>query len=685
MPLSSGTLFPMVYDKAATTPGYNMPLTQHQLGSAPAPRPPLDKQRKEAHATHSFEWCSSDMKLTNLTCNQAGTVEDSLKKSAQFRGIAAKNQNRELFIIRDGKAISSHCPCSLIKDKRLTVKYIKAIDKLKGSDESRGIDHPQRKRPSNKLVMFHLLSRGGENVKNIMMNPEIKKNIASVSVYAYKGEKVKHALKRDGRLMNTVFKKNCALSDTQTEIITEMSNPVDDLDGKTFKIILLNKSSPPESQPGSLDDAYILQDEPLRSDSDGNQDSAQQSATTESVNDNTPTEKPKIDGNMTTEKILCEIPNSKKMQRHLSSQFKGAVKGMKTQQSKLSRIQNHFRVEFGKNAQTCREVKTMKKLMDLSDSVCHVRINGRPGGSGFLLFDNFVLTNGHVVKNIYNENTGQLDERVTVHFSYESLDQMDSGAEVEEVAGFEYCHDESGRMYDWALLKLGADQTLRYCLLKNFGFLPHSGGICIIGHPDGGVKKIDPCLIVPTDDRNQVVGRHYYENPEGVVPKGSDYSDYQGHVQLLTDRFFEGVAESVKQQRQVLTYESCFYFGSSGSPVFDEHCNVVAMHSAGYPFRNARGESQSVIEYGYPLSSIIEHIIVQLVEKGRFDVLQKYLACSYERRHNLMTNLKKLVESRNLTAFKNAVANSVVTSDENLKTFFAFLSRREEPVPMDTA
>ncbi|TDH05008.1 hypothetical protein EPR50_G00139100 [Perca flavescens] len=130
-------------------------------------------------------------------------------------------------------------------------------------------------------------------------------------------------------------------------------------------------------------------------------------------------------------------------------------------------------------------------------------------------------------------------------------------------------------------------------------------------------------------------------------------------------------------------YESCFYFGSSGSPVFNEHCNVVAMHSGGYAYRNARGESQSVIEYGYPLSIIIEHIIVQMVER-RFDVLKEYLACNYAYHRNVITNLKKLVESRNLTAFKSALSNSVVTSDESLKAFFEFFSLRDEPVPMDT-
>ena len=502
-----------------------------------------------------------------------------LKRSPAFTKTAGQNEDKELIILKNGKAISSHFPCSLIiKDEQL-IGLLNVLDKDKNGPK------PHASAPdvqSVEPVMFHILASGGENIAIILRNTALKKESHEITVYAYKGERVKH-------FTDEVFKTNCVLSDTSTEVNTEMSSLVDDLDSKTFKII---------------------------------------------------------------------VP-------------------------KLSRIQNLFRIEFRKNDQICREVKTMKKLMELSNSVCHVRINGRAEGSGFLLFDKFVLTNGHVIKNIYIEETRQLTETVTVHFSYESLDQMEAGAEVEEVAGFEYYSNETEHKYDWALLKLGGEQDLPDGLLKNFGFLPPSGGICIIGHPDGGVKKIEPCLIVPFENRSQVAERHYHENPHGAEVNTSHDGENPGHIQLVTPRFFEDVAEWVNQNKQILTYESSFYFGSSGSPVFDEHCNVVAMHSGGYVYCNERGQSQSVIEYGYPLSVIIEQAIYQLVERGRFDVLKKYLAFSYTRHQIMMSNLKKLVEGRNLTAFRKAAKNPVVINDTSLNTFFEFLCQPEEPVQMD--
>ncbi|XP_075957234.1 serine protease FAM111A-like isoform X2 [Anarhichas minor] len=656
------------------TSGCTPPLAQSQLGPAPVPHDSLLKQEEEPHETHSIKWCW-DKKGTSITCNKARTVESLLKRSSQFREIANKNKNKELVIVRDGKAISSHFPCSLIKDEQLTIKYVKAVDGPKQPPS--GSDRCQRKRPSCELVMFHLLTRGDTNVVRIMRNPAIRNDqIDEMTVYAYRGEKAKHALKRDGRLLDIVFTKNCALSTPITEVTTEMSNLVDDLDGKTLKITLLDKSSPPDSQSSSLDDADTTQNEPQRCDSEGSRDALQQSTAAESVNVNTPKQKAGLDGQKAPEIIFREIANSKKMLSYLSSQFTDLVKGKKV--SRLSRIQNLYRVEYGKNAETCREVKTMKTLMELSNSVCQVRVNDRANGSGFLLFDKFVLTNGHVLKNIYNERTRQLTEKVTVHFSFESLGQEDSGALVEQVAGFEHGHDVSGHQHDWALLRISAHQNLPEGLLTHFGFLPQSGGICIIGHPGEGVKKIDPCFIIPTENFNQVVERHRLENPEGVLPHNPDYSENSAPIQLITPRYFEDVKND-QENRRALNYNTCLTFGSSGSPVFDDHCNVVAMHSGGYPYRNARGECRSVIEFGYPLSVIVEDIIIQMVERRRDDVLKKYLACGYKHQQQMMANVKKLVESRNLYSFRNVTAN-----DKSLKAFFEFFSQREDPVPMDT-
>lgn len=582
-------------------------------------------------------------------------------KSQKFKAVVEKQKDKELVIVRNGKAIASHFPCRVIKNERLTLKFVKAVEKPKKPVSGSG--YPCKKRQSSKLVRFHVMARGGKNVVRILKNAELRKVMQEITVYAYEGEKVKQALRRDGRFLSAVFTKNCVLSNISTEVETEMCSFVDDLDGETFKIILLDNSNPPASQPSSLDDAYVLQSESQTSDSGGNEALSQQTDPVKSETDNTIGEKTDLCGNMAPGNQLSD---SKKLQVNLSARFNILVKGKKAQVPKLSRIQNIFRQEFGNSAKRCQDVKTMKKLMELSNSVCQVRINGKPHGSGFLLFGNFILTNAHVIKDFCNDN-GRLNEQVAVTFSFESLEEKDGLIDVEEVVGIEYIPEVSGT--DWALLKLSADQKLPDCLLKRSGFVRHSGGICIIGYPGESVKKIDVCLVVSQENRSQVAERHRKDN--------------QDCVQLLKDSFFENVADDVQQRKQLLTYESCLYDGSSGSPVFNEDGNVVAMHSAGYLYYDAKGQKQSVIEFGYPFINIIERIIIQMVEREKFDVLKECLACTCDRQQDFLDGVKKLVESRNLTRFKNVVNSSVAVDDESLKAVFEFFSRREQPEPMD--
>ncbi|XP_069575180.1 serine protease FAM111A-like isoform X2 [Brachyistius frenatus] len=601
-------------------------------------------QETKPHPAHSFQWSWASMKPTSSTCNKAGTVEDVLKRNANFRKIAEGKKDKELVLIRKGNAISSHFPCSLIGNEHLTVKFVKAVAQPKKTASG-----SHRKGPSSKHVMFHVLTNGGKNIVKILQNPALKLVTQGISVYAYKGEKLKQALKRDGRFHTKIFKKNCALCDQSSHVNTDKDNLVDDLNGKTFQIILRNNSSAPESQPESLDDAFTTPSGSQNSDSGGNQEPSQQSTTTESDNDKKKMES-KLSGNEEPEKPVREIPDSKKMRDRLCSQFSAEVKRVKTQ-PKLSRIQNLFRKEFGQNAQLCREVKMTKKLMDLSNSVCQVRINGSAAGSGFLFFGSFVLTNAHVIRSVY-ESRRQLGAKVTVHFSFECLEKTEGEEiEVEEVVGYEYVPDVSGR--DWALLKISANQTLPAGLLTYFGLLPQNGGICIIGHPGDGVKKTDPCLIVASENRLQVVERHYNENQE--------------NIQLITSKFFDGVAISVKQNVNVLTYKSCFYEGSSGSPVFDMHCNVVAMHTGGYLYED---KTRSVIEYGHPLSAILERIFSQIAETKRTDVMDEYHKCTYAEKHNRRDS--DIVLKR-----------SSVNDNEISNTTSELVSVKKEPVPME--
>ncbi|KAK7925784.1 hypothetical protein WMY93_008094 [Mugilogobius chulae] len=464
-----------------------------------------------------------------------------------------------------------------------------------------------------------------------------------------------------------MFKVTCALSHFTTDV--EMSNLVDDLGGKTFRVIMLNKNSPPESQPSSLEDALYEQghdDDSVeqRIDEGGcvkQEDDEDHTIEQGNCND---TNKPSLDE-------LHEIPDSREMRSHLSSLVRDFIEKKSTDLN-IDKG-NLLSVEYGRT-QGAQTVKIMKRLMSLSDSVCQVRIKDSAVGTGFILFSSFVLTNFHVIKDVFNYNNYQLMETVSVHFSFESLDQAAEGHQVKEVVAAEYYTDVSGQKCDWALLALNSDQEFPSGLLEHFGFLPQSTSICIIGHPYGGVKKIDQSWIIPSKSHSQVIEKHYNEN--------RTYSGTGEVIEFVASSFAEGIAKELYNSRD-LTYDTCFFFGSSGSPVFDSHGNVVAMHSGGFVYESPSGGKQSVIEYGHPLSSILENLIIQLVIRRRLEVLKKYLLSFYKRHEAILHNVKKLIASHNLTVFQCTLNDEKVLNDDTLRLFFEFVCAPDTPVSMD--
>lgn len=587
-----------------------------------------------------------------------------LMRTEAFKELLDKNENKELVILKEGRAISAYFPCSLINDndKPLRIKY--ANRKKEGESMA---NCPSIENQSGEVIVFHLCTRGEKNIKVILKNQEIKSVCDEITVYAYEGETVKDALQRDGRLCDTVFEKNCGLIQVDTEEICEFSNVVCNIiNNKRFKIVI---------QPGSIGEAATA--------NEGDQGPSRLSPITELGYDSTPSKKPKLNESMALMESAHEIPKSEEIVVDLTRKFKDAMKAMKISikgPNSFSRIQECLRVQYGKNDEACREVRVMKELMKLSDSVCIVAINGSPRGTGFLLFDRFVLTNYHVVKDVLNE-TGPLQDNVIVHFKYEEFNSQSlKGVKVEEVVAFRYFTDQSGHSYDWALLKLDETADISCsCLLEHFGYLPESGGLCIIGHPHGGVKKIDPCFIMPATDYIKTVGKRWAENPEGVMRNPKHYGK-EGPIQLVGPHFFEGVNNDITKKGPIVGYnmfDTCFYFGSSGSPVFDNNCKVVALHSGGYFYHNEKNESQSVIEYGYHLSYIIEDMIIKLVDKKKFDVLSKYLSVDYKKKQNIRDGVKKLAESRGFTGFNDALQSDEVASNKDLEDFFDFICQKE--------
>ncbi|KAJ8011053.1 hypothetical protein DPEC_G00054190 [Dallia pectoralis] len=615
---------------------------------------------REAHdESHNFRYCYGTQRHT-VSCGFYGTVEDSLKTSDNFKNAVEKNKDKEMVILR-GKspmaAVCSHFPCHLIdNDELLKISFIKG--EQQGSEPLRHSKKKSNKKEvqPSQLITFYVQTTGGNNIQTkVIKNQELRKKLNYLCVYAYKNEKVKQALRRDGRFHKLIFSTRCVLLESMPEEVrTELSQLAEGLDGKMVQVIRVGSAAQPV--PDSLEDTPIEEtcDPPVEQPEA--EPSTQDTATPETGNTHSQGKEAKKDGRvLSVKKKMQVILNSEEILKILRSQYADLVNTLKKRENlkRPSDVQQFFREEFGKKTQCFQEVKIMESLMELSASVCQVRIQGNPKGTGFLLFDKFVLTNAHVIETIYVPITNKLQQTVTVTFDFKDLTGCNEMPIKPEVVVYKK------KRSDFALLELaptGTNVKLPASLLPCFSFPTVEGGICLLGHPDGGVKKHDISSIIAYEGRSKAINKHREENPD--------------FLQVINQHSFD-----VKYEPNVLTYDTCFFYGSSGSPAFNEHCQVVAMHTGGYPYKDKTGKPQSVIEYGIPLYSILEDVIIQAVQRKRIDVLEGFLVhkCQNEKLDVVLDRVKERSQNASLVeAFQEKLPPNRLIPEEQ-RTFYQFL------------
>uniref|UniRef100_W5LL09 Family with sequence similarity 111.2 n=1 Tax=Astyanax mexicanus TaxID=7994 RepID=W5LL09_ASTMX len=440
-------------------------------------------------------------------------------------------------------AVNTDFPCCLIdRNELLDISFIKPRESSSPAKKPVITRHS-----SENFCIFYIKTTGGKGITKLMKNPELKraveKGVDYVCVYAIREEKLRRALRRDGRFNPVIFRKHCTASLESNQEFSQESDAA-------------KNEEPVDASAGSP------RPEPANPEDQESADAQQQKP------------QPTVDGKKGKEshkKIQAkEIPNTGEILKLLREQFGGS------------------------GGASFSEVKRVKQLMELSNSVCQLRNEGSPLGTGFLLFDRFILTNAHVVKKI-DPFTHKLQHSVTAVFDFEDLDMGKKLAVKESVVALYRGKDKMGQHLDFALLELAEDAKPPNCeeLLKNYSPPPIRGGICIIGHPDGGVKRMDPCFIIEKDHLEQAANKHLQENSE--------------FLHVITQQC---LAEKWEYHFTQISYDSCFFYGSSGSPVFDDNCQLIGVHTGGYAYPQGK-KTRSVMEYALPMLPILVCIIRQ--------------------------------------------------------------------------
>ncbi|XP_032270782.1 protein FAM111A [Phoca vitulina] len=400
----------------------------------------------------------------------------------------------------------------------------------------------------------------GKRKKRIVKRRHLHKEGCKLCVYAFKGETIRDAVCKDGRFLSFLEKEDWRLIKNLDSIL-ESAQTVDNLEGELFEVEVEKSTGPGAGAAQNL----------------------------ESEERNTC---------VLREEIVAQYPSLKRESEKIRDNFKKKL-GNKNNKASLFKLHE---VKFGKLTKNSTPVKMHKLLSHLSDSVGYLSWdnNGNRGSATCFVFNRlFILTCRHIVNDIVGKGIDPskwadiIGQCVRVTFSYEGP------PEKEENCFFvEPWFKVSDATLDYAILQLKANgQQVPLGLYHRIAPAPLSGLIYIIGHPYGEAKSSDACTVIPLEQR---VGK-FQEHPQAREGEGS--CDDMQYIHMYTQRSFQDIAHDP----DVITYDTSFYFGASGSPVFDAKGSLVAMHTAGFAYMYQVGLSH-VVEFGCTMESILLHM-----------------------------------------------------------------------------
>ncbi|XP_074479438.1 serine protease FAM111A-like [Sebastes fasciatus] len=582
---------------------------------------------------HRFQvkFSSTEPNEYTIDFDQPCTVLEPIKSTENFK--KKMNCSDKNIVIQLGKEdknyiFATHFPCSCIRRGASLILSYK-------SEEVEAVQDQQDKtiQPRDEYFVFYIDTVGGldTKTKKPFRNNAVNKYLC---VYGEKRMTVEEALKRDGRFIDDL--SSFYLSDNENPSrSTERKQKFDNLDENIFKICLPWRKRKYDE---------IQQEKPCASESPPQK----RYRCIKPLNDvveqrgiSVRAAMKEIDSKVSDEEIYEELRQQSRFpadsyQRALELQLMESrvLANYYNREPYLELTESRFRADsfqealdlkkenIGKIQRLFNEFHRVRKMIKLGESVCKVAVQNRVTGTGFMLFDNYIITNAHILKDCFEGEKLKPDINVCALFNYD---------DPEPHMNY-YCFQAHCEIYyiegelDYAILRLNVEsqnpstQTneinvgLPPGLLKRFGEAPTTGEACLIGHPAGEVKKIDPTCIIEKENREQAANDHFHS-----------YKDKRFVIHTIIELKEQGI-ESIMmggyKADKVTTYKTFMYHGASGSPVFDAHGNVFGLHTAGYvygfPFLK-----ESVIEYAQPVLTIFEHFVGMMKERENVQSLLK--------------------------------------------------------------
>ncbi|XP_019341369.1 serine protease FAM111A-like [Alligator mississippiensis] len=399
---------------------------------------------------------------------------------------------------------------------------------------------------------------------------------ANVCIFAPKGETIKKALCEDGRFLPILKEGQWKLVD-DNNVVSLNNYSVDGIANKIYTVEFCNKVRNITAGPS--------RSEELATASPGQHDQASHSV-----------KQSKLD------------PKLKEQKEWIKLFFEEEVEECTTKRKEkvtLKTVLELHRKQFGKTTKNSTPVRVHKLLAEHSASVGYIKWNyyGKGScGTCFALPEGYILTCYH----IFSEQLGQgfeqywaeFSQYVRITFSYEDQQIKDDWFFVEP------CLEMVENTLDYVVLKLQkGNAKLPDGLSKHYSPPPPFGLIYIIGHPDGNEKSTDGCSIITPLERGWRCTERLQEKLKEDCSPTTCGPYHASCIHIFTPRSFQEVVSN----KDKVTYDTTFFFGSSGSPVFSASGQLIAMHAGGYVY-NYHEQEHSIIEWGYSMEAIFKDL-----------------------------------------------------------------------------
>ena len=265
------------------------------------------------------------------------------------------------------------------------------------------------------------------------------------------------------------------------------------------------------------------------------------------------------------------------------------------------------KVEFANNKVISRPVRFTKTLCELYNSIGYLKCGG-VRATCFLVSSDMIATNWHVVRDIEiarNSSTPYDHSEVYVYFDYETNGGPLSNGIGHKLKPLSYEGNVICTRLDYAFLFFEECVVGKVVLGDRVRCkVPEQGKVCVVGHPRGEEKQDELCLILPRHDnrRSSELERRYEEND--LHCRNNQSSCALAYLGQECVHSHQSSLQQLRDETNVVTYDvGSMFEGSSGAPVFDMKCNIVALHTAGF-----RVGISSIVEYGVTFQAIIEDL-----------------------------------------------------------------------------